>query len=89
LLTSILDSRFKKIKGWQEEEKEKAIALLRSEYTFSKNKKHLNHNQESTNKNRNYFKNKENTISDFKSCLFEKEEEEIINKDKIVYYFKF
>ncbi|CAG8682999.1 37786_t:CDS:2 [Gigaspora margarita] len=45
LLASILDPRFKKIKGWQKEEKEKAIALLRSEYTFLKNKKHLNHNQ--------------------------------------------
>src|SRR5690242_9788557 len=30
LLASILDPRFKKMKGWPEEEKEKAITLLRS-----------------------------------------------------------
>ncbi|CAG8848529.1 28650_t:CDS:1, partial [Gigaspora margarita] len=68
LLASILDPRFKKIKGWPEEEKERTIALLRSEYTFFKNDELLN--RESGNKNRYYFKEpNEKTISNFKSHL--------------------
>ncbi|CAG8673273.1 42623_t:CDS:2, partial [Gigaspora margarita] len=42
LLASILDSRFKKMKGWPEEDKERAIALLRLEYAYIKDEESLN-----------------------------------------------
>ncbi|CAG8812584.1 30838_t:CDS:2, partial [Gigaspora margarita] len=88
LFASILDSRFKKMKGWPKEEKERTITLLRSEYTFfKKNNKLLN--REFGNKNRYHFKkSKEKTINNFKSCLFE-EEKEINDDNEIDYYFKF
>ncbi|CAG8803885.1 18508_t:CDS:1, partial [Racocetra fulgida] len=85
LLASILDHRFKKMKGWPEEEKERAITLLKSEYTIFKNEERLNYSQESSNKNKYYFKDhKKKTISNFKLRLFE--DEEIINEDEIDHY---
>ncbi|CAG8686845.1 9811_t:CDS:2, partial [Dentiscutata heterogama] len=85
LLASILDPRFKKMKRWPEEEKERTITLLRSEYTLFKNDELLN--RESGNKNRYHFKEpKEKTISNFKSRLFEEEEEEINDDDEIDCY---
>ncbi|CAG8665967.1 13658_t:CDS:2, partial [Dentiscutata erythropus] len=65
LLASILDPRFKKIKEWPKEDKERAIALLRSEYTYIKDEESLNTSQESNTKN----KPKEKTISNFKLYL--------------------
>ncbi|RIB26546.1 hypothetical protein C2G38_2163077 [Gigaspora rosea] len=83
LLASILDPRFKKMKEWPEEDKERAIALLRSEYAYIKDEESLNISQESNNKN----KLKEKMINNFKLCLFEEEkEEEIINYDEISTY---
>ncbi|CAG8566223.1 24919_t:CDS:2, partial [Cetraspora pellucida] len=88
LFASILDPRFKKMKGWPEEEKEKTITLLRSEYTLFKNDELLN--RESGNKNRYHFKEpKEKTISNFKSRLFEEEEEKINDDDEIDCYLRF
>ncbi|CAG8646765.1 17762_t:CDS:2, partial [Racocetra fulgida] len=77
LLASILDPRFKRMKGWPEEEKERTITLLKSEYVYFKNKKLLKSNHES--------KLKEKMISNFKLRLFE-EEEEIINDNEINHY---
>ncbi|CAG8684949.1 13445_t:CDS:2, partial [Racocetra persica] len=54
LLASLLDPRFKKMKRWLENEKEKAIALLKSEYT---NEKDLN-TQESSNHQNNFFEDR-------------------------------
>ncbi|CAG8814968.1 20775_t:CDS:2, partial [Gigaspora margarita] len=51
LLASSLDPRFKKINGWPKEDKERAIALLRSEYAYIKDEKSLN-----TNSDKNLFK---------------------------------
>ncbi|CAG8825352.1 22414_t:CDS:1, partial [Gigaspora margarita] len=57
LLASILDPRFKKIKGWSEDDKERAIRLLSSEYVYIKNKESLNSSQEPNNKNKLNKKN--------------------------------
>ncbi|CAG8847451.1 33774_t:CDS:2, partial [Gigaspora margarita] len=46
LLASIIDPRFKKMKGWSEEDKKRAITLLRSEYAYIKNKESLNKEEE-------------------------------------------
>ncbi|CAG8825353.1 22415_t:CDS:2, partial [Gigaspora margarita] len=62
LLASILDPRFKKMKGWSEDNKERAIRLLSSEYAYIINKESLNSSQEPNNKN----KLKEKMISNFK-----------------------
>ncbi|CAG8775128.1 5607_t:CDS:1, partial [Racocetra persica] len=67
LLASILNPRFKKIKNWLEEKKEKAITLLRSKYTLFKDEELSNNSQESNNKNSYHFKgHKEKTNSNFK-----------------------
>ncbi|CAG8697883.1 7564_t:CDS:1 [Racocetra persica] len=56
LLASILDPRFKRMKGWPEEEKARTITLLRSEYVYFKNKELLKSNHESSNINKYQFK---------------------------------
>ncbi|CAG8481394.1 16702_t:CDS:2 [Cetraspora pellucida] len=86
LFASILDPRFKKMKEWLEEEKERVITLLRSEYTLFKDEELLNNSYEFNNKNRYHLKErKEKTNNNFKLHLFE-EEEEIINEDEINFY---
>jgi hypothetical protein len=47
LLASLLDPQFKKIRGWLEEEQERAIALLKLKYQLLKGKKLLVINQRS------------------------------------------
>ncbi|CAG8537510.1 4684_t:CDS:2, partial [Racocetra fulgida] len=86
LLASLLDPRFKKMKGWLENEKEKAIALLKSEYTLFMNEKDLNI-QESNNHQNNFFEDRTiNYNRNFKSCLFDDDENEIISENEVDHY---
>ncbi|CAG8821391.1 41476_t:CDS:1, partial [Gigaspora margarita] len=70
------------MKRWSKEDKERAIALLRSEYAYIKDEKFLNSSQKPNNKI-----SLKKMISNFKLRLFEEEkEEEIINNNKINNY---
>ncbi|CAG8493117.1 4633_t:CDS:2 [Rhizophagus irregularis] len=68
LLASLLDSRFKKMRGWPEEVREAAISLLKEEYQLLKNQAAAT--PQKTNMKHNY------QIGGFKSRLFGLDEDE-------------
>lgn len=80
LLASLLDPRFKKMRGWLEEEQERAIALLKLEYQLFKGKELsvINQRNERINTARNY------SSGGFKSRLFGDDEDEIIDDNEEV-----
>lgn len=85
LIASLLDPRFKKMRGWQEEEQERAISLLKLEYQLFKSKELLVVNQR--NKRTNTIRS--HSIGGFKSRLFGDEDEdqdEVIDNNEVDCY---
>jgi hypothetical protein len=80
LIASLLDPRFKKMKGWLDNDKEKAIALLRSEYYMLKSRDELSDQ-------RVISSTKNNQASGFKLRLFgDDDDDDLMNEDEVDRY---
>jgi hypothetical protein len=81
LIASLLDPRFKKMKGWLNNDKKKVIALLRSEYYMLKDDEISDQREVRIMNN-----TKNNQTSGFRSHLFGDDDEDLMDEDEVDRY---